>query len=291
MSRGKWAVVAIVATCLVVTAAAVAYAAGKAKPAVPVQEVLRAKRFELVDGKGRTRGLLALTESGSPGLWLTDANGKALARIWVETEGAAAMSLGDPIRTRLELGASDDGAMVLLTASKGPKHRSASLDCSQEYLGLDLSRADIDENGARLRGGASLRVDSGGGSLRVDGPQPRLSVVGASGRPLWLVPDLGTLGQGTRPSLVLPRIVGSVGYSAYAGVGSGHWVSEVMDDGRLVKLEDDSLWEVAPLDRINTALWLGTTQITVLDGDDPLYPYKLVNTDDGEVANAKLVSQ
>ena len=51
MKRSRWAVV-VVAVCLVVTVAAVAYAAGKAT-AVPVQEVVRARRFEVVDSAGK----------------------------------------------------------------------------------------------------------------------------------------------------------------------------------------------------------------------------------------------
>ena len=56
MSNGKWAV-AVLAACVVVTVAAVAYAAGKAK-AAPVAEVVRARRFELVDTAGRVRAAL-----------------------------------------------------------------------------------------------------------------------------------------------------------------------------------------------------------------------------------------
>ena len=45
--------------------------------------------------------------------------------------------------------------------------------------------------------------------------------------------------------------------------------------------------KVSPLDRIDTALWLPMTDIAVLDGDDPAYNYKLVNTNDNEIVNAK----
>jgi hypothetical protein len=69
--------------------------------------------------------------------------------------------------------------------------------------------------------------------------------------------------------------------------GSGHWIDEVMDDGNLIKLEDDSLWRVSPIDAIDSALWLPVTDITVIESDDPAYPYKLVNKDDNEVVNAR----
>ncbi|HZM06440.1 MAG TPA: hypothetical protein VFC44_25845 [Candidatus Saccharimonadales bacterium] len=74
-------------------------------------------------------------------------------------------------------------------------------------------------------------------------------------------------------------------------VGGGHWIDDVMDDGNLIKLEDGSLWKVSPVDAIDSALWLPVTDITVIDSDDPAYPYKLVNKDDDEVVNARLIDQ
>jgi len=76
----------------------------------------------------------------------------------------------------------------------------------------------------------------------------------------------------------------------YSGVGSGHWVSENIDGGRIIKLEDGSLWEISPIDRIDTMLWLPTEDITVVESDNPLYPYKLINTDAGDAVEAKLIS-
>jgi hypothetical protein len=58
-----------VALCVVVTVAAVAYAAGKAK-AVPVAEVVRARRFEVVDAAGKVRAKLETTPEGESELWL-----------------------------------------------------------------------------------------------------------------------------------------------------------------------------------------------------------------------------
>jgi len=79
--------------------------------------------------------------------------------------------------------------------------------------------------------------------------------------------------------------------SDYTDMGGGHWIESVMDDGSLIKLEDDSLWQISPFDTIDSQLWLAVSDITVIDGDDPFYPYKLVNTDDNEVVNARLISQ
>jgi hypothetical protein len=70
---------------------------------------------------------------------------------------------------------------------------------------------------------------------------------------------------------------------------SEHWIEAVMDDGNLIKLEDGSIWKVSPLDVADSALWLPTTSVTVIDSDDPNYPYKLVNTDDNEAVEAQLI--
>jgi hypothetical protein len=64
----------------------------------------------------------------------------------------------------------------------------------------------------------------------------------------------------------------------YRGSGScesGHWIEWVSDDGEMIKLEDGSIWEVNPLDAIDSALWLPVTEILVCD-------HKLINVDDGE---------
>jgi len=77
----------------------------------------------------------------------------------------------------------------------------------------------------------------------------------------------------------------------YTATGSGHWIEEVSSSGRFIKLEDGSLWEISDLDQVDTNLWLAVSNIIVLENDHPLYPYKLVNTSDGETAEAKLISE
>lgn len=76
--------------------------------------------------------------------------------------------------------------------------------------------------------------------------------------------------------------------SAYAGVGEKHWIKENTRNGQFIRLEDDSLWEVSALDRINSSLWLPTDNILVVESKNPLYPYKLVAKRD--TAEAKLVT-
>lgn len=62
----------------------------------------------------------------------------------------------------------------------------------------------------------------------------------------------------------------------------GHWVDSVTDDGRIVILEDGSIWEVDPVDQIDSALWLPTTEIVACDN-------KLINTEDGETVGAERI--
>ena len=65
-----------------------------------------------------------------------------------------------------------------------------------------------------------------------------------------------------------------------SGCEDGHWVDSVSNDGTIVKLEDGSVWEVDPVDAIDSALWLPTTDIIACDD-------KLINTDDNEKVSAK----
>jgi hypothetical protein len=60
----------------------------------------------------------------------------------------------------------------------------------------------------------------------------------------------------------------------------GHWVDSVSADGTIVILEDGSVWEVDPVDAIDSALWLPTTDVIVCDD-------KIINTEDNEKVSAR----
>jgi hypothetical protein len=64
-----------------------------------------------------------------------------------------------------------------------------------------------------------------------------------------------------------------------SGCDSGHWVQSVANDGQIVILEDSSVWEIDLVDRVDTMLWLPTTEIVACED-------KLINTDDSETAGA-----
>lgn len=81
----------------------------------------------------------------------------------------------------------------------------------------------------------------------------------------------------------------SSGSNQYSGVSSGHWVQENVDSGTMMILEDGSIWQIDPIDKIDAMLWLPISNITIVISDkgSPGYDYLLINTDDGEKAHAK----
>ncbi len=74
----------------------------------------------------------------------------------------------------------------------------------------------------------------------------------------------------------------------YLGVGQEHWVQKTIGSGAFIQLEDNSLWEISPIDRINTMLWLPIDNIVVIESKNSLYPYKLVGERD--TAEARLLT-
>ena len=85
----------------------------------------------------------------------------------------------------------------------------------------------------------------------------------------------------------------TIGSGTYAGVGGGHWIQKNVDSGTYMILEDGSLWEIGPLNKVDAMLWLPISSITVVESSDgsPGYDYLLINTDDGEKAHAKYMGQ
>jgi|GEM_PF-2205925 hypothetical protein len=63
------------------------------------------------------------------------------------------------------------------------------------------------------------------------------------------------------------------------GCVDGHWISSVMASGKLIKLEDGSIWEVDAFDTIHTMLWLPVDGILVCG-------QTLIKTSNGEKARA-----
>lgn len=77
----------------------------------------------------------------------------------------------------------------------------------------------------------------------------------------------------------------------YSGMSGRHRVSKNIDGGKFIKLEDGSLWEISPIFISFIRFWLVTQEIIVIENDNPLYPYKLINSDSNDWAEAKFISQ
>ncbi len=67
------------------------------------------------------------------------------------------------------------------------------------------------------------------------------------------------------------------------GCESGHWIESVAGDGKIIKLEDGSMWEVNEVDAVTSSLWLPTSEVVVCDT-------KIINVDDGENVEATPLS-
>jgi hypothetical protein len=83
-----------------------------------------------------------------------------------------------------------------------------------------------------------------------------------------------------------------LGGGAYPFTGLKHWIKSILESGKIVTLDDDSVWEIALFDRWKVRLWLRFDDIVVVDNpSNPFYPYRLINTTKGETAEAKLLSR
>lgn len=68
----------------------------------------------------------------------------------------------------------------------------------------------------------------------------------------------------------------------------GHWLKSNIGDGKYLLLEDGTLYEVDPIDRIDSSLWLPLSNLKIVY-DGGLYDYLIINTDDEESVHAKKV--
>jgi hypothetical protein len=65
-----------------------------------------------------------------------------------------------------------------------------------------------------------------------------------------------------------------------------HWLRDKQEEGRIVVLDDDSVWEIHPADRLATARWLRISTISLKATQKEDYPYLLTNTTEAEAARA-----
>jgi hypothetical protein len=68
-------------------------------------------------------------------------------------------------------------------------------------------------------------------------------------------------------------------------------LSENIENGKQLRLSNGALYEIAPQDRVHTALWITPFPITIEKSGDPSYPDKLINGYSQTSVKAKLVEQ
>lgn len=72
-----------------------------------------------------------------------------------------------------------------------------------------------------------------------------------------------------------------------------HWIKKNIDSGAYILLEDGSLWQIDPFDKVDAMLWLPISTIIVVKSTtgSPGYDYLLINIDDKEKAHAKFMGK
>jgi hypothetical protein len=77
----------------------------------------------------------------------------------------------------------------------------------------------------------------------------------------------------------------------YTKIREEHWLRDKLEEGRIVVLEDESVWEVHPSDRLITKRWLRISTISVEHIQKDGYPYLLKNSTEGESARANYLAR
>ena len=65
-----------------------------------------------------------------------------------------------------------------------------------------------------------------------------------------------------------------------------HWLCDKHQDGIALLLEDESMWEVHPSDRLVAARWLRLSTVIVEHTQEDDYPYLLKNAIEKQTARA-----
>ena len=80
----------------------------------------------------------------------------------------------------------------------------------------------------------------------------------------------------------------------HSTIRADHYLKDKTEDGTIIILDDDSIWEIASIDRAETSIWLEENGIDVVKAEQPVdtFKYVLINVDDnGEKASAAYLGQ
>ena len=76
----------------------------------------------------------------------------------------------------------------------------------------------------------------------------------------------------------------------YPGIGPGHYITAVREDGRFITLEDKSQWEIAEADRHKTIAWQEMEGISIrYAGGTDAFRYEIDDIERDEGASARWV--
>jgi len=95
--------------------------------------------------------------------------------------------------------------------------------------------------------------------------------------------------KGLRASGIMPGVPAPPPPLPASFLEARHWVKAIGESGKYVALEDDSVWEVTPLDQIESGHWAPFSDISVKASHDVLFPYKLINVKSQESVYVKPV--
>lgn len=76
----------------------------------------------------------------------------------------------------------------------------------------------------------------------------------------------------------------------YPRVGTGHWTKSILDSGRMVVLEDGSMWDIALDDNSVSSKWPNATPISVGVATG-VYHYQLIDVSQNKAVKAKYLGQ
>jgi hypothetical protein len=105
---------------------------------------VKASRFELVDGEGRTRAVLGLSKSGTPELDLRDAEGRPRALLVLDRDNLPVFLLKDAevvTRAKLELDSKGAGKLTLSDPDQAPR---VEIDGSKPGLRIQDAKGETE---------------------------------------------------------------------------------------------------------------------------------------------------
>ena len=71
-----------------------------------------------------------------------------------------------------------------------------------------------------------------------------------------------------------------------------HSIESIADSGGVIVLDDESVWGIQVVDRVDSGVWLESDDVMVKrTNEDPNYPYLLINTDEHETVHAKYMGK